>query len=998
MKTKVIFKNAISVLLCFALVVTLTPLGFSPVKANAATETVDTVEKLQEALDKSNVTDITLSDDFYADTDARTTPITIGGIHTQAATIIGKSDKAITAAGLHVLTGNVTLKNVNVKIASMTRVNVPLRVWTEASSYGAVILINRVENVTLDNCDIVGTNAATTGPNFTAGVLSSGVSSSGLTVKDCTVSAMGRGGSAAQGLMITSLSNNTTVTNNTLSGDHATAVGSTGYGPYGAPTSALFIQTPAVHPKVFNFSGNTFQGGETTGTKSYSFYVNKLNNDRKTDPEMVADNFAFYSSAGIRPWIMDERNTGDFYKLISSLVKQSGSSGYGQVVNYVHIASGDAVTEGYVIDNGKVVSIDFWGYPIVSDAYAEYDKSVPNDLRGRVNAHGIKDGEFHWSRQVTAAATANINFDSQNPYTTLTYSAKQIGGVSGSAVSDILITFSTNLDAATATAIEAYITSASTPGKSIKLSDDGDKSEGAAKTWLIDMKGDEFANGEKVTVDLFGINDYPITTGVMSVEVYKIVVSEDGSAKIDVTDKEANNAVNKALNKDKNAARIEIKVPSVSGGNVTSIAVSLPTTNIAVYSKGSNVEALLVKTEVGEFEIGRAALSSIAAVIASEPQSSSVTLSITKETEEKIPAQNKTDMAGSSVFDISIKVGEKKVEKLGSNIYISLPYKLKEGETASNIKVYYLPESGEPQKIASTTYSSLTKKISFSTDHLSLWAVKAEDISSPKLSTGKVTRANATSAKIDFSTNEAGTVYYLALKSGSAAPSNLAVVFDGVNLGKVDAGNVTNKTINLSSGAKDIYIVVRDGEGNVSDPLIIAASTVEIQFSANGGKKVSPSTKTVKGWDSIKLPKSTRSHYTLVGWFDGEKNVGKAGKTYVATKSVTLKAKWTLVKRSIKLNANGGVISKKKVKTVKKKYGSKLGKLTKPTRKGYAFKGWYTKKKGGKKVSAKKRVLKNATYYAQWKRKAKSSKSTTSTKSYTVQVRNGQKVIVIRLD
>jgi uncharacterized repeat protein (TIGR02543 family) len=52
-------------------------------------------------------------------------------------------------------------------------------------------------------------------------------------------------------------------------------------------------------------------------------------------------------------------------------------------------------------------------------------------------------------------------------------------------------------------------------------------------------------------------------------------------------------------------------------------------------------------------------------------------------------------------------------------------------------------------------------------------------------------------------------------------------------------------------------------------------------------------------------------------------------------------------------------------------YTSELaGKLPKPKRTGYIFKGWYTKKTGGKKVSASTlyRITKNLTLYAHWKK------------------------------
>lgn len=68
---------------------------------------------------------------------------------------------------------------------------------------------------------------------------------------------------------------------------------------------------------------------------------------------------------------------------------------------------------------------------------------------------------------------------------------------------------------------------------------------------------------------------------------------------------------------------------------------------------------------------------------------------------------------------------------------------------------------------------------------------------------------------------------------------------------------------------------------------------------------------------------------------------------------------------TIKFNANKGKVSKKSKKV---KIFSKYGKLPKPKRKGYKFRGWYTKKSGGIKVTAKTytKYYKNHTLYAHW--------------------------------
>ena len=51
------------------------------------------------------------------------------------------------------------------------------------------------------------------------------------------------------------------------------------------------------------------------------------------------------------------------------------------------------------------------------------------------------------------------------------------------------------------------------------------------------------------------------------------------------------------------------------------------------------------------------------------------------------------------------------------------------------------------------------------------------------------------------------------------------------------------------------------------------------------------------------------------------------------------------------------------------KKGSKINKLVAtPKRSGYTFKGWYTKKSGGKKISVNSKPTKSVTVYAQWKK------------------------------
>ena len=79
-----------------------------------------------------------------------------------------------------------------------------------------------------------------------------------------------------------------------------------------------------------------------------------------------------------------------------------------------------------------------------------------------------------------------------------------------------------------------------------------------------------------------------------------------------------------------------------------------------------------------------------------------------------------------------------------------------------------------------------------------------------------------------------------------------------------------------------------------------------------------------------------------------------------------MKATWTK-KLTIKLNANGGTCAKKSIAAYE---GAKIGKLAKAKRAGYKFLGWYTKKSGGVKVTAK--TAAKASYkkfFAHWAKK-----------------------------
>jgi hypothetical protein len=96
-----------------------------------------------------------------------------------------------------------------------------------------------------------------------------------------------------------------------------------------------------------------------------------------------------------------------------------------------------------------------------------------------------------------------------------------------------------------------------------------------------------------------------------------------------------------------------------------------------------------------------------------------------------------------------------------------------------------------------------------------------KDIFAPELYDGAVNnRFSHTEATIRFYTYEEGTAYYLVQNAGDPAPTKEAVRA-GTFLCEASEGMNGNKPVVLTAGAKDIYVVVQDAAGNISEPLHI---------------------------------------------------------------------------------------------------------------------------------------------------------------------------------
>ena len=137
------------------------------------------------------------------------------------------------------------------------------------------------------------------------------------------------------------------------------------------------------------------------------------------------------------------------------------------------------------------------------------------------------------------------------------------------------------------------------------------------------------------------------------------------------------------------------------------------------------------------------------------------------------------------------------------------------------------------------------------------------DATPPTLAAGDATRTGAATATVKFTSDEAGSYYYAVVESGATEP-------DVNTSGTGTPCDTTEQTISLDSltgaDAKDIYIVVKDAAGNVSEKLKITIPAIyTLTVNLNGGSGNTTSGQYPAG-EVVNIDAGRRSNYRFTGW------------------------------------------------------------------------------------------------------------------------------------
>lgn len=170
-----------------------------------------------------------------------------------------------------------------------------------------------------------------------------------------------------------------------------------------------------------------------------------------------------------------------------------------------------------------------------------------------------------------------------------------------------------------------------------------------------------------------------------------------------------------------------------------------------------------------------------------------------------------------------------------------------------------------------------------------------------------------------------------------------------------------------------------------------ALDTITVTLDAKGGSVSPRSLNVVEEGASVSLPTPKKSGWTFGGWYaydydergyvkmSARINYDDIYAEYFKDDDdsvCVLAAAWKKAVK-VKFNVNGskGKVKKKSKNVTYASLGdkSKYGALPKASRKGYTFKGWYTKKKGGKKITSASFVAQSKSHslYARWKKASK---------------------------
>lgn len=223
--------------------------------------------------------------------------------------------------------------------------------------------------------------------------------------------------------------------------------------------------------------------------------------------------------------------------------------------------------------------------------------------------------------------------------------------------------------------------------------------------------------------DSSGSVSQPSTSGGTSTVTMEYNSSTSGStASTTVSSSTMKTAVDRVLNAAKKYNTdpvLEINVDVSSRAD--SMKVTLPSSSLEKLGEHDDA-ALVILSDVAEVTLDSDAISAVA-----WQAGSTVTLYVTSVPTSELNSRQRAAVGSAPVFDLSFKSGNTTISDFdGGRATITLPYRLKSGQKADGIVVWYMDNNGN-LSACDTTYNISRREVTFVTRHFSKYVIGYEE-------------------------------------------------------------------------------------------------------------------------------------------------------------------------------------------------------------------------------------------------------------------------------
>lgn len=179
----------------------------------------------------------------------------------------------------------------------------------------------------------------------------------------------------------------------------------------------------------------------------------------------------------------------------------------------------------------------------------------------------------------------------------------------------------------------------------------------------------------------------------------------------------SDDSLQKLLERTVTASPLELNLTAIAGSEAVVMPTGMLSTLVAASTPGG-INGVRLSLPEGSITLDAAALRGLSSRSTGEP----LTVSIQRLQTNTLTASQQALVGTQPVFDLSVALGDMAIHTFTGQISFSLPYTMQPGQTGDGLVVWHLTEDGRLDPVTAT-YNSVTRRVTFTVPHLSLYAI-----------------------------------------------------------------------------------------------------------------------------------------------------------------------------------------------------------------------------------------------------------------------------------